>query len=176
MRPPRQTTSRGTLSELEEKQAVIPLSPTLSELKEKKPVITLSPSWHKPKARILSSYSQRNSKELEGESANKYSLGLGLLTSIPHLSLINYVLKKLFNRLDQLEPCCLFVKTNIHNQKLFFPQVFVLEEDGSGLGGLLHLKLEKNKKHKFWITTNFGKFTRRKHVMNSRIWNQSLGL
>lgn len=44
MRPPRQTTSRGTLSELEEKQAVIPLSPTLSELKEKKPVITLSPS------------------------------------------------------------------------------------------------------------------------------------
>lgn len=51
--------------------------------------------------------------------------------------------------------------------------VFVLEEDSSGLGGLLHSKL-KNKQRKFWVTTHFGKFPRRKHVMNSRIWTQSL--
>lgn len=99
----------------------------------------------------MSSYLQRNSKELEGESANKYSLGLGLLTFIPHLSLINYVLKKLFNSLHQLEASCLFVKTNIHNLELFFPQVtvFVLEEDGSDLGGLLHLKHEKKSNASF---------------------------
>lgn len=95
---------------------------------------------------------------------------------IPRPSLFNYVLNKLFERLQQLEPCCLLWKSNIHNQELIFLQVTRFCSAGRQFwfGWFVAFETWNNKQCKFWITTNFWRFTRTKHVKNSRICNQSL--